>query len=149
MKKLFMVTAIIEITTGIALLAVPALLASILLGGDLSTSAGLVVARLAGAALLSLGVACWFGSRDARSRAAVGIVAAMLLYNLAAVAVLVYASVGLGLSGIGLWPAAVLHLALAVWCIACHRTRRMNQSTTERTQLWKPHAHETSSARRS
>jgi hypothetical protein len=65
-------------TTAIALLAVPALLASILLGSALDTPAGLAVARVAGVALLALGVACWFGSRDVRSQVAIGIVAAML-----------------------------------------------------------------------
>jgi membrane protease YdiL (CAAX protease family) len=63
MKKLLVTTAIIEITTGIALLAVPALLASILLGSTLDTHAGFAVARVAGAALLSLGLACWFGGQ--------------------------------------------------------------------------------------
>jgi len=94
----------------------------------------LVIGRVAGAALLSLGVACWLARNDETRRAAIGMVTAMLLYNVAAVAVLAYAGIGAGLSGIGLWPAVLLHAALAVWCLACLRTKRVNQSITERTQ---------------
>jgi membrane protease YdiL (CAAX protease family) len=121
MKKLLMTTAIVEMATGIVLLAVPALLASILFGGALDTSTGLAVARVAGAALLSLGVACWFAGRDARSRAAIGIVAAMLIYNLAVVVLCLSSRYGAGMTGMGLLPASTLHSALAVWCIVCLR----------------------------
>lgn len=41
----------------------------------------------------------------------------MWLYNVAALAVLLYASLGLALSAVGLWPATILHAALAVWCV--------------------------------
>ena len=119
MKKLLVVTAVIEIAVGLALLAVPAWLTPILLGGLLDTPAAAVVARLAGAALLSLGVACSFGSRDAQSRAAAGIVAAMLVYNFAAVVLILSARFCAGMTGVGLLPAAALHTALAVWCVAC------------------------------
>jgi hypothetical protein len=96
--------------------------------------AALVVARVTGAALLSIGVSCWLARNDQQSTAATGLIAALLLYNIAAVAVLVYAGMGLGLSGIGLWPAVVLHVALAVWCIASLRNKRLNPSITERAQ---------------
>lgn len=119
MKAFLITTAFLEIGIGLALLAVPALLTPLLLGGQLDTSVGLVVARVAGAALLSLGVACWNGSRDVQSGAARGIVAAMSFYNIGAVAVLSSARFCLGLTGIGLFPAAALHAALAVWCVVC------------------------------
>jgi len=49
-----------------------------------------------------------------------------LLYNTAVAAVLAYAGIGLGLTGVGIWPAVLLHAALAVWCLACFRTMRVN-----------------------
>ena len=134
MKSLLIVTAVAEAATGLALLGLPSLVVSILLGGSLDAPAALVVARVGGAALLSIGVACWLARNDQQSRAATGLIAALLLYNAAVVAIFIYAGIGLGLFGIGLWPAVVLHGALAVWCVACLRTRQMNPSTAEWTQ---------------
>jgi hypothetical protein len=122
MKTLLWVTAIIEFTTGVVLEAVPIWLAAILLGAPLDTTAGRVMARLAGIALISLGMACWFGSRNVQSRAAAGIVVAMLVYNIAVVALLVSSRLCAGMAGTGLLAVSVLHTALAVWCIACLRT---------------------------
>lgn len=121
MKSLLIVTAVAETATGLALLGSPSLVISLLLGGSLDTPAALVVGRVGGAALLSIGVACWLARNDQQSRAATGLIAALLLYNTAAVAVFVYAGIGLGLSGIGLWPAVLLHAALAIWCVTCLR----------------------------
>jgi hypothetical protein len=126
MKNLLVVTAGIEAATGLTLLGLPSLVVSLLLGGALDAPAALVVARVGGAAVLSIGVSCWLARNDHQGRAATGLVAGLLLYNIAAVAVLAYAGIGLGLSGIGLWPAVVLHAALAAWCIACLRTRQAN-----------------------
>lgn len=113
MKKLLVITAIIEAATGIGLLAAPSALARLLLGAPLEGPVTLTVARVGGAGLLTIGVACWLSRHDGRALAV-----AMLFYNVAAVAILAYAAVGLALSGIGLWPAIGLHTALAGWCVA-------------------------------
>jgi hypothetical protein len=115
MKALLFVMAVLESWTGAALLAAPSHVAFALVGAPLETSAGLLVANVAGAALLALGVAC--ALMPAR-RAGSALLLPMLGYNLAVAALLVHARLVLELSGIGLWPAVVLHAALAVWCVA-------------------------------
>lgn len=121
-SHLFIVTAIIEGGTGLALVVAPSVVSTTLLGATLDPPVARVVARIAGAAMLSLGLACWLARSDGQSCAAQALVAAMLLYNVAAAAVLVYVGVG-GMSGLGLWPAVLLHATLAAWCLACLRSR--------------------------
>jgi len=124
MKALLIVTAIIEAATGLALVVSPSVPVSLLFGTALGTTSALAVGRVAGAALLALGTACWLARHDEHSRAATGLITAMLLYNTSAVAVLADAGVASGLSGGGLWAGLILHVAMAIWCIACLRARR-------------------------
>ena len=121
MKRFLTLTSIIEATTGLALIAVPAIVVRLLLGAEIS-GASIPLGRVAGAALLALGVACWLARDDRQSRAARGLVVAMLIYNIVATAVLAFAGIGLGLHGVALWPAVVLHAAMAVWCGPCLRS---------------------------
>ncbi len=123
MKPLLKLTGIIETATGLGLMAVPSVVVRLLLGSPLDTSAAVMLGRVAGAALLALGVACWLARDDTQSRAARGLVVAMLMYNIPATAVLAFAGIGLGLHGVALWPAVVLHAAMGVWCGACLRRR--------------------------
>jgi hypothetical protein len=123
-RKLLIVTALVEMPIGLMLLLSPALVVPFLLGTSLDAPPALVVARVAGAALLSLGGACWLARDDGPSRARRGLVAAMLLYNCAAVAVLATAGAGARLVGVLMWPAVALHAVLAVWCIASLRSGR-------------------------
>ena len=119
MKILFAFTAVFEAATGVALLLSPPLVATLLLGAALDAPAASVVGRMAGAGLLALGVACWLARDDKTSRAAHGLVEALLIYNVAAVVVLAYAGAALGFSNFILWVAVALHKVLAVWCIVC------------------------------
>ncbi len=120
-KALLTVTAALEAPIGVVLLWRPSVPVRLLLGASLETAGAITIARVAGTALLALGSACWFARGDGPSRAARGLIAAMLLYNVAVVALLVHARLGLGSSGIGLWPAVILHIAMAGWCVACIR----------------------------
>ena len=102
MRNALILTAVGEIATGVALLAVPALVGRLLLGEEL-TGIALSVARVAGIALVGLGVACWPGPP----------LLGMLTYSAAVTLYLAYLGFAGGLAGTLLWPAVVLHAVLA------------------------------------
>ena len=124
LRLLLLVTAIAEGATGAALLLAPNVPVWILFGQSLDSALALLIGRVAGAALLALGIACWRAADDAQSPAAVGLVVSLLIYDLIAAALLFYAWFGLEQSGVGLWVAIVAHLLLALWCIAGLREGR-------------------------
>ena len=87
MNKLLGVAAAIEAATGLALMIYPPILSRLLLGEGVF-GAGIALGRIAGFALLSLGLACWPGIKplDRNTPA----LRALLLYNLLATLYLAY-----------------------------------------------------------
>ncbi|MBB3527188.1 hypothetical protein [Rhizobium sp. BK456] len=118
-RLLFSVTGVVEAATGLALLIAPALLVQALLGAAPDTPAGMTAGRVAGAAVLSLAVACWLARDDLAGKAAKGLVTAMLFYNFGVVAILILGLIRHGIAGIAFWPVVAAHVALGVWCAAC------------------------------
>ena len=116
MKALQTVTAVVEAGAGLALICLPSLTASLLLGMALNSSAAVNLARIGGAAILTVAIVCW-SSRDARGSASRGLVAAMAFYNIAVVGILAIANFGDGLHGVLLWPAVAFHAAMSAWCV--------------------------------
>ena len=108
MKRLTVASALLEMGAGVALLCCPSATGSLLIGTILDTPGPLSVARVGGAGLLALGVACWLARGDTQSVASRGIVCAMTVYNVAVASVLAYAAIGFKLHGVALWPAVVL-----------------------------------------
>jgi hypothetical protein len=127
MKILLAATAVIEAGTGVALLVAPSIVVKLLLGSPLDSASAIALGRVAGAALFALGIACWLASGDTRSRAARGLVAAMTFYNVAAVAVFMFAGLGAKLAGVALWPAVILHTVMAVGCLSCLWQKALNE----------------------
>lgn len=119
MKRLLLVTAVLEAGAGLALLAVPRAAVMLLLAAPLETSAATTLGRVAGAALLALGVANGLARFDDQSRATRGLVIAMLIYNLGAASILGTAGILSPPVGILLWPGVGLHAVMAIWCVAC------------------------------
>jgi len=115
-NRLMIVMAIGETGAGIALLVVPTAVAKLLLGTPLTTSSALVIARVAGAAILALGLACWLARNDDRSHGCHALVAGMLIYNSAVSALLTDAALRSRMHGFALWPATIFHVLLTIWC---------------------------------
>ena len=103
MKKVLIFAAVAEAATGLALAIVPSSVAQLLLGVEFAGIA-IPVARVAGIALIGLGIACWPGPP----------VVGMLTYSVSVTLYLAYLGLAGGLTGVLLWPAVALHLILTV-----------------------------------
>jgi hypothetical protein len=102
MKKALIFTAVAEVVTGLALLIFPSLVGQLLLGEEL-TGVAIPVARVAGIALIALGVACWPGPP----------LVGMMIYSAAVTLYLPYLGLAGGLAGVLLLPAVALHVVLS------------------------------------
>src|SRR5947209_20352731 len=109
MNVLLALSAVLEMVTGLALIIDPAVVARLLLGGDLP-GVGTAVGRVAGFSLLSLGLACWPRTGPASAAA----LRALLTYNPLVTLYLVYLGIGGEWVGSLLWPAVVLHALLTL-----------------------------------
>jgi hypothetical protein len=90
------------------LIVVPHLLAKLLLGVEV-TGVAVVIGRVAGIALLSLGVGCWLGRQEETGGWAL---LAMLLYNILVTLYLALVGLGTEFVGVLLWPAVIVHAVL-------------------------------------
>jgi hypothetical protein len=115
-RLLFNMSAIIEVPTGLALLAAPLFVIGLLLGDGLGPT-GVATARVLGLVLLSVGVAGWESQgQDIRLAPRAG----LCIYNVGVAIVFVILGTAGGMNGILLWPAAVLHAligAIMLWVI--------------------------------
>jgi hypothetical protein len=104
------ISAVSEAATGLTLVVLPNLVVRLLFGAE-TAGAGVAMARIAGFALVALGIACWpdaGGSGLRRTRMA------MLVYGALAAVYLGFLAVSGELIGRLLWPAVVVHLVVTV-----------------------------------
>ena len=118
----FVATAVMEAAAGLGLLIGPALVIALLLPGPV-TNTHVALARLAGAALLSLGAACWWARADSGSAASRALVVGMSVYNAAVIAIVLTGSFGSPSRPI-LWAVTLLHGAMAAWGVSLLRSGR-------------------------
>jgi hypothetical protein len=83
-KLLLLLVAFVETATGLCLLFLPAVLFSILLGLEHAAVDTIFVGRIAGAALLAIGIESWMARSDVESPAQFGLFTGIFIYNSAA-----------------------------------------------------------------
>jgi hypothetical protein len=126
MKWLLALAAVLEGVTGLALMIAPSVVGKLLLGADVA-GAGAVVGRVAGCALVALGIACW-PFRDPASML-IPAVRAMLAYNLLVACYFTFLGICGQFVGVLLWPAAAIHGLITLLLVrAWSRTQQIQDS---------------------
>jgi hypothetical protein len=118
MKKVLALAALAEAGTGVILLAYPPIVIRLLFGAEID-GAGVIMSRLAGIALMGLGVACWPGNSAFQP------LYGMLTYSTLAMMYLILIGVRGQEVGLLLWPGVVVHAVLIVLLAgACVKQRK-------------------------
>ena len=100
MKTLLIVNSAAEVVAGLALVFVPSSLLSFMLGSP--SNVAVIVCRVAGTALLTIGIACWWMRNDSQSRVETGLIVTLLVYDVIVVAIPSLARCAMRFSGIRL-----------------------------------------------
>jgi len=127
MKNVLVFAALGEAAMGLALLVMPSLAGQLLLGEQLAGIA-IPVARVAGIALVALGIACWPGPPRA----------GMLTYGAAVMLYLGYLGMAGGQRGILLWPAVILHAIVTILLVWVSARRQESKPSRQDLESRKP-----------
>jgi hypothetical protein len=127
---LLLVTGVAEVIVGIGFLLTPGVVLGGLLGIEHAPTETLFVGRMWGMAILGIGLVSWLMRNDTSHTSQRSLIAGIMVYTIGNAVFLFYAGVFSNMVGVMLWPGAIFHTALAVWCGAC----LAGSSPTERTQ---------------
>jgi hypothetical protein len=122
MRKLLILAATSEALFGLILLVYPLIVIRLLFNSEIG-GAAVLMSRIAGIALIALGVACW-PDRDTL-RAFLG----MLTYGVLAMLFFIYVAVNGGV-GILLWPGVAVHAGLSVLLLWAWRKDKEHRERT-------------------
>jgi hypothetical protein len=106
MNVLLVIASLGEAAAGVIVLAYPPIVARVLFAAEIG-GAGVMMSRIAGIALIGLGVACW--PRGGTRQTSYG----MLTYSTLVMLYLIVVGTG-GPAGFLLWPAVVVHALLSL-----------------------------------
>jgi len=118
LTKTLAFAVVTEVVTGLALIFKPAIVVRLLLGVEAS-GMEMLIGRCFGIGLFSLSFACWPDRQKSVSTTAA--FRGMLIYNALIAAYLAYVGTVGHLGGLLLWPAVVLHAAVAALLVRSMR----------------------------
>jgi hypothetical protein len=114
----------LEALVGVLTLISPAILTDVLTGGP-ADAGTIVLARLFGAGVFALGLACLKARDHTGTPAGLAVSLGITSYNVLAAVIIIWVAAGLGLSGLLLWGAGIGHAVLgALFVSALVRSRR-------------------------
>lgn len=116
MKNLLILTSLIELSLGIALLILPGEVLKLLLGHS-ETGSIIVLARFTGIAFTCFSIACFPSKNSFDLNVKSPVFRAMFLYNLLAAVYLGYLRFAENLNGVLLLPAAMLHSLITIYFV--------------------------------
>ena len=123
LRLLLTLSGSLEILAGLPALISPSTVASLLLGSPLDPI-GVVLARLFGAGVFALGLACLKARDDVRSPAGLAVSVGITSYNVLAAVVLLWTAAGSGLGGLLLWGAGIGHAVIGALFVSALVTSR-------------------------
>lgn len=113
----------LEVVVGALALISPTIVIDVLLGGP-ADAGTIVLARLFGAGVFALGLACLKARDDVGSAAGLAVSLGITSYNILAAVVILGAAGGLSLGGPLLWVAGIGHAVLGALFVAALVTSR-------------------------
>ena len=116
-RMVLIITAVAETLTGLAFLLAPNATSGLLFGAH-PDHVGLMIGRLAGVALVAIGISCWGAGRDPGGTAQAATFRGATLYNAGAGVLLLLFAVTGQASGFVIWVAGVFHLIMAGFAAA-------------------------------
>jgi hypothetical protein len=121
MNLFLKVTAIFEGLTGLFLIIAPHIFIQILFLSKLGEASAIFIVRIAGAALFSLALLCWY-TKDSITL----LLKILLFYNITAVIIAIYSIFNFSLKGIGVEVIICFHLLFALWNMLDLKKQRIN-----------------------
>jgi len=121
LRLLLILSGGLEILAGLPALITPGPLLSLLLGGSADQIAS-VLARLFGAGVFALGLACVKARHDVASPAGLAVSLGITAYNFLAAVVLLWTAAASGLGGLLLWGAGIGHAVLGLLFVSALMT---------------------------